>query len=315
MQGHLERQVRSTQVSLVPSYHGGFMREKEAKTVLSPQNGMNIYRGCTFGCLYCDPRAKCYRNTGEFEDVEVKVNAAALLEKSLRSKRRHCMIGVGSMSDPYQSAEAELKLMRTSLELINYYGYGVAIETRSDLILRDLDYLMNINEKAKCVVVMPLCSVEDGLCSQLEPNAPVTSRRVEVLRTLHQSGIQTVVSFSPILPFFNDTEENLTGLLTLAKEVRVYGILCDKIGIQLKNGSREWFYEHLERSFPEVAERYKEVFGTEQELISPENDRLMKLIRDECKKNGIVSDASRINTYLKGFEDKLAGEQLSLLLA
>lgn len=291
------------------------MREKEAKTVLSPQNGMNIYRGCTYGCVYCDPRAKCYRNTGEFEDVEVKINAAELLEKSLRSKRRHCMIGVGSMSDPYQPVEEQLKLMRTSLELINYYGYGVAIETRSDLILRDLDYLVNINEKAKCVVVMPLFAMQDEACRRTEPNAPVTSRRVEVLHQLNQAGIQTVISFSPMLPFLFDSEENVKGLLTLAKEVRAYGILCEKIGVQLKNGSREWFYESLEKAFPEVLSQYEEVFGVEQELISPDNDRLMKMIRDDCKKNGIVSDAARLNTYLKGFEDKLAGEQLSLLLA
>ncbi len=291
------------------------MREKEAKTVLSPQNGMNIYRGCTYDCLYCDPRAKCYRNTGEFTDVEVKVNAAELLEKSLRSKRRHCMIGVGSMSDPYQDAEKELALMRKSLELINYYGYGVAIETRSDLILRDLDYLTNINEKAKCVVVMPLCTVEDALCAKIEPGAPVVSRRVEVLHQLSSAGIQVILSFAPMLPFLNDTEENLTALLTLAKEVRAYGVLCEKIGLQLKNGSREWFYENLEKTFPELMPRYEEAFGGEAELISPENERLMRLVRDYCRENDLICDAARLNTYLKGFEDKLAGEQMSLLLA
>lgn len=291
------------------------MREKEAKTVLSPQNGMNIYRGCTYGCIYCDARSKCYRNTGEFTDVEVKVNAAELLEKSLRSKRRHCMIGVGSMSDPYQPIEAELSLMRKSLELINYYGYGVTIETKSDLVLRDLDYLRNINEKAKCVVVMTLSNIDDGLSETLEPGAPVTSRRVEVLKELYNAGIQTVVTMEPILPFINDTEENVRGLLSLSREVCAYGVICEKIGVNLRNGSREWYYQNLDALFPGLKERYQATYGDEYEVVSEHNEALMRIVRDFCRENDIICDAARLNTYLKGFEDKLAGEQLSFSLA
>lgn len=291
------------------------MREKEAKTVLSPQNGMNIYRGCSFGCIYCDARSKCYRNTGEFTDIEVKINAPELLEKSLRSKRRHCMIGVGSMSDPYQPIEAELKLMRKSLELINYYGYGVSIETKSDLVLRDLDYLRNINEKAKCVVVMTLSNIDDEMSEKLEPEAPVTSRRVEVLKELRSAGIQTVVNMSPFLPYINDTEENVRGLLSLCREVGAYGVLCEKIGLNLRNGSREWYYENLDKLFPGLKERYKATFGDEFEILSENNAELMREVRDFCRENEILCDAGRLNTYLKGFEDKLAGEQLSLLFA
>ena len=291
------------------------MREKEAKTVLSPQNGMNIYRGCTYGCIYCDPRSKCYRNTGEFTDVEVKVNAPELLEKSLRSKRRHCMIGVGSMSDPYQPLEADLKMMRKSLELINYYGYGVTIETKSDLVLRDLDYLSNINEKAKCVVVMSLCTTDEALGKRIEPEAPGIARCVAALKELRNAGIQTVAALEPFLPFLNDTEENVQGLLEMCRDTGVYGVLCEKIGIKLKNGSREWYFENIGREFPELLGRYEERYGDEADLISDENDRLMKLIRDFCRENDILCDAARLNTYLKGFEDKLAGEQISFVLA
>ncbi len=291
------------------------MREKEAKTVLSPQNGMNIYRGCTFGCLHCDPRAKCYRNTGEFEDVEVKINAIALLEKSLRSKRRHCMIGVGSMSDPYQPLEEDLQMMRKSLELINYYGYGVCIETRSDLVCRDIDYLSNINEKAKCVVVMGICAAADELSARLEPKAPVTSKRVEALKKLSEAGIQTVVEISPLLPFINDNEDNLRGILEIAAETKAYGVLCEKIGIIVKNGSREWFYENLEKTFPDLLEDYRRVYGEDQDLISQGNEWLMRILRDFCREHQIICDAERLHTYLRGFEDKLAGEQISLMLA
>lgn len=185
----------------------------EAKGILSAQNGMNLYRGCTHGCIYCDSRSKCYQFTHPFEDIEVKENAPRLLEKALRSRRKKCMIGTGAMCDPYMHCEEELGLTRRCLEIIDRYGFGVAVQTKSDRILRDLDLLKSINEKAKCVVQMTLTTYNENLCRILEPNVSTTAERVRALEIFRDNGIPTVVWLSPILPFINDTRENIEGIL------------------------------------------------------------------------------------------------------
>ena len=164
-----------------------------AKGILSPQNGMNLYRGCTHGCIYCDSRSRCYHMDHDFEDIEVKENAIELLEKALRSKRKKCMIGTGAMTDPYIPLELELGNVRKALELIYKYGFGVTLQTKSDRILRDLDLLSRINKLTKCVVQMTLTTYDDDLCRKIEPNVCVTSERVRVLKILRDSGIPTVV--------------------------------------------------------------------------------------------------------------------------
>lgn len=149
----------------------------DAKSILSPQNGMNLYRGCTHGCIYCDSRSLCYHNPIPFEDIEVKKNAPELLEARLSKKRSKCMIGTGSMCDPYMHCEKDLKLTRRCLEIIDHYGFGVAIQTKSDLILRDIDLLESINKKAKCVVQITLTTYDENLCKIIEP-AVCTTRRL-----------------------------------------------------------------------------------------------------------------------------------------
>jgi DNA repair photolyase len=131
------------------------MHYKEYRTILSSQNGMNIYRGCSHGCIYCDSRSKCYQMQHEFEDIEIKTNAPEMLETELRKRRKKCMIGTGAMTDSYMPLEAELKYTRRCLEVISKYEFGLAIQTKSNLILRDLELLRSINEKAK------LCGPDD----------------------------------------------------------------------------------------------------------------------------------------------------------
>ena len=153
----------------------------EAKGILSSNNGMNIYRGCTHGCIYCDSRSKCYGFTHEFEDIEVKINAPQLLEKALKSKRKKCMIGTGAMCDPYLHIEENLKLTRKCLELIDQYEYGVAVQTKSTRVLRDMDLLKSINDKTKAVVQMTMTTYDETLCKILEPNVSTTKERFETL--------------------------------------------------------------------------------------------------------------------------------------
>jgi DNA repair photolyase len=288
------------------------MHYKQVKGILSASNGMNLYRGCTNGCIYCDSRSRCYRIDHEFEDIEVKINAPELLEEALKRKRNRCMIGTGSMCDPYLSAEEEVMLTRKCLELIDRYGYGLAILTKSAKILRDLELLKSINKKAKCVVQMTLTTYDEDLCRILEPNVSTTKERFEALKILKDNGIPTVVWLCPILPFINDTEENLRGILSYCIEAKISGIICFSMGLTLREGNREYFYEKLDENFPGLRQKYQRKFGYSYQCLSDNNYRLMDILRSECKKHGIACGNDEVFAYLHTFEQKGHPQQLSM---
>ena len=271
---------------------------------------MNIYRGCTHGCIYCDSRSACYQFTNPFEDIEVKQNAPELLEKALRSKRKKCMIGTGSMSDPYMHCEESLGLTRKCLEIILKYGFGAAIQTKSDRILRDIDLLEEINRKAKCVVQMTLTTYDDDLCRIVEPNVCTTKRRIEVLEEMQRRGIPTVVWLCPILPFINDTEENVGKILDECVRVGVKGIFCFSMGLTLRDGDREYFYAALDKHFPGLKQKYADTYGYAYELASPNADRLMSLFMSVCRKNHMLCTPDECFAYLHEMPEKT--EQMSL---
>lgn len=273
---------------------------------------MNLYRGCTHGCIYCDSRSKCYQINHDFEDVEVKQNAPELLEAALRSKRKKCMIGTGAMCDSYMHCEEQIRLTRRCLELIDRYGFGLAIQTKSDRILRDLDLLKSIHKKAKCVVQMTLTTYDEELCKILEPKVCTTKRRFEVLKMMQENGIPTVVWFSPILPFINDTRENLEGILDYCIQAGVYGVICYDIGVTLREGDREYFYRKLDEHFPGMREKYHKKYGYAYEVVSDNSRELMKEFHEICGKNNIESDMNRIFSYLWEFPGDKGYEQLSL---
>ena len=284
----------------------------DAKGILSARNGMNIYRGCTHGCIYCDSRSRCYGFTHPFEDIEVKRNAPALLEQKLRSKRKKCMIGTGAMCDPYLHCEEELRLTRACLEIIDRYGFGVSVLTKSDRILRDLDLLGSIQEKSKAVAQMTLTTWDDRLCRIIEPEVCVTSRRLEVLRTMKEAGIPTVVWMTPLLPFINDTKENLEGILEGCLEAGVKGILCFGMGLTLREGNREYFYQALDRHFPGLRREYQRRYGNAYELPSPRHRELQQIFEDTCAKAGILYRPEDIFAYLREFPEDKGYTQLSL---
>lgn len=283
-----------------------------AKGILSSQNGMNLYRGCSHGCIYCDSRSRCYHMEHAFEDIEIKENAIELLEHALRRKRQKCMIGTGSMTDPYIPLEMELQHVRKALSLIDRYGFGFTVITKSDRILRDLDLLRKINEKTKCVVQMTLTTCDEELCRKIEPHVSTTGERFEVLKKLRDAGIPTVVWLSPILPFINDTAENITGILEMCAEAGVYGVLCFGMGLTLREGNREYFYKQLDRLFPGLKEKYIWTYGNQYEIASPDNRRLMRMFHQKCEESGIVHDNEEIFRYLHTFEEKDAGRQMSV---
>ena len=280
------------------------MHFTEAKSILSSKNGMNLYRGCTHGCIYCDSRSKCYHMDHDFEDIEVKSNAIELLEEALRKKRKKCMLGTGAMTDPYIPFEEELGYVRKALALAERYGFGFTLITKSDRVLRDLDLLAAINEKTKCVVQMTLTTYDESLCRILEPHVSTTKERFHALLKLKEAGIPTVVWLSPILPFINDTEENIRGILEYCAAAGVYGVICFGMGVTMREGNREYFYRQLDRSFPGMKERYRKMYGDRYILNSPDHGKLMCLFHGECERYGIVHDNDAIFAYLNAFEEK-----------
>lgn len=291
-------------------YNSKAMHYKQYKTILSPKNGMNIYRGCTHGCIYCDSRSTCYQMQHDFEDVEIKTNAPEMLEEELRKKRKKGMIVTGAMTDSYMPLESEIQYTRRCLEIIEKYGFGVSIQTKSNLILRDLDLLKRINEKSKCVVQITLTTHNEDLCKILEPGVCTSKERFEVLKIMKENGIPTVVWLCPLLPFINDTEDNLLGIMDYCIRAEVRGILNFGIGVTLREGDREYFYAALDRHFPGLKEQYRQKYGNRYEVTSDNNDKLMRIFHTECKKHAIMCDTDEIFTYIRTFPDRT--EQLSL---
>ena len=283
----------------------------KAKGILSADNGMNLYRGCLHGCIYCDSRSLCYQMDHAFEDIEVKENALELLEQALKRKRRRCMIGTGAMTDPYLPLEEKLRMTRGALELIEKYGFGVTVLTKSTLVLRDLDLLAQINRRAKAVVQMTLTTQDDTLCRLIEPGVSVTSERVTALKAFRDAGVPTIVWLCPILPFLNDTPENIAGILASCADAGVKGALCFNMGLTLREGNREYFYAQLDRLFPGLKDRYIRTYGNLYEINSPRNEELMRLFHETCEKAGMLHDVRKIFTYLHTLEDTQPASQLS----
>ena len=280
------------------------MHYADYKTILSPKGGMNIYRGCTHGCIYCDSRSMCYQMKHDFEDIEIKRNALQILESQLARRRKPCIIGTGAMSDPYIHLEEKLQITRQCLKLIERYGFGLAIHTKSARILRDLDLLKAINKKTKCVVQITLTTFDEDLCRIIEPRVSTTAERFAVLETMGDAGISTVVWFSPILPFINDTEENLRGLLDYCIRAKVRGIISYGFGTTMREGSREYFYKKLDEHFPGMKQKYIQTFGSSYVCPSPNEAQLLSIFRNECRRYGILCYPDDVFADMYKFETK-----------
>ncbi|MFV0425152.1 MAG: radical SAM protein [Bacilli bacterium] len=286
------------------------MHYKKVKSILSTKDRMNLYRGCTHGCIYCDSRSTCYQIKHEFEDVEIKENAIELLENTLFKKRKKSMIEMGSMTDPYLPIEKTVCHTRQALETIYKHGFGVSLITKSDLILRDVDILKKINERSKCVVQITITTIDDSLCKIIEPNVAITSKRMKVLEIMQKENIPTVVWLTPILPYINDTEENITRIIDKCIEYGVKGIMCFNIGLTLREGNREYFYSQLDKNFPGLKQKYINMYGNNYIIESKNNQKLMNIFIKKCRENNIMYDTNQIFEYLHHMEEK--EKQLSL---
>ncbi|MBN2616842.1 MAG: radical SAM protein, partial [Spirochaetales bacterium] len=223
---------------------------------------------------------------------------------ALKGKRKKVMIGTGSMSDPYLHIEEKLCHTRKALELVYKYGHGATLITKSNMVLRDLDIIKKINSKTKCVIQISLSTSDPDICRIVEPNVCNTQERIEVLNTLRDNGIPTVVWLCPFLPFINDTKENIDKLLDYCIEAKVWGIIFFGVGLTLRDGNRDYFYKKLDESFPGLKNKYISTFGNSYSIKSPNSYYLTKRIRTRCKENNIETNPDICFNYLNTFEEK-----------
>lgn len=288
----------------------------EAKTIISGYTdgnawfgnnyNMNIYKGCCHGCIYCDSRSECY-HVENFDKVRAKANALALIARELKSKRKTGVIGTGSMSDPYNPFEKEYMLTRGALELIDRYGFGVSIATKSDLIMRDIDVLKKIGMHSPVLIKMTITTADDNLCKKIEPNVAMSSKRFATIKKLTDQGIFAGILLMPVLPFIGDNRENIKRIIELAYENGAK-FIYPAFGVTLRQNQREWFYAKLEELFPGIKEKYVKQYGNAYECSSPKAKELWNLFKYECCRLGILFKMSDIiKEYKQGHEN----EQLS----
>lgn len=293
------------------------MEEIKAKTLLSSYQpnsswfghhyNLNIYKGCSHGCIYCDSRSDCYR-IENFDEVKAKEHAMIILEKELKSKRKKGVIGSGAMSDPYNPQERIHQLTRQSLMLINKYRFGVSLTTKSSLIERDLDLLVEIKKHSPVLVLMTITTFDDSLASVLEPRVSTSSQRFETLRKFGQAGIPTGILMMPILPFINDTEENIQSIVHRGAQCGVRYIF-PAFGVTTRQNQRDYYFEQLDRNFPGLKQKYIRAFGKRYVCDSPNAQKLALLFQQECDKYSIRYQMGEIiRDYQSGFGE----EQLKL---
>ncbi len=269
---------------------------------------MNLYRGCCHGCIYCDSRSNCY-HIDDFDIVKGKENALFILEKELSKKREKGVIGIGSMSDTYNPNEIKYEQTRGALKLILKYGFGVSIDTKSDLILRDLELLKEINSKNNVIVKFTITTPNDNLSKIIEPNVCVSSKRLQAIKVLSDNGIFVGIMINPVLPFITDSEEDMKKLVRLAHD---YGakFIHTYMGMTLRENQREYYFEQLDKHFVGLKETYKKHYGNKYNCVVPNAKKLYQIFKRECDKYGILYD---MNDIIKAYKKETnRKEQITL---
>lgn len=294
------------------------MKEILAKTILTknkyPQYwfgnnyNMNLYRGCHHGCIYCDSRSECYQNDS-FDTVMVKKDVLTLLQKELSRKRKKGVVGIGAMSDTYNSFEKELEITRGALKLIRDYHFGVSLETKSDLVVRDIDLFLDIQKYNDVIIKLSITTVDDQLSKVIEPYAPVSSQRFQAIKQLSDAGVFTGILMHPVLPFITDNEENIKEMVRLAyqngaKFIHAY------FGVTLRDRQRDYYYQNLENDFPNLKDKYIKHYGQRYQCLSKNRKHLEYVFKKECQKYGILYKMEDIIHAYQTSQNKI--EQLSL---
>lgn len=287
----------------VPAKH--LLHRSRSTQWFGTDHTMNLYRGCCHGCLYCDSRSDCYR-PGDFDRVRAKADALRILRDDLARKARPAFICTGSMSDPYNPFERELELTRHALELIDAYGCGTAIATKSDLIVRDIDILTSIQSHSPVVCKLTVTTADDALAAKIEPHAPPPSRRLAALDKLSGAGLFAGVLLMPVLPFLEDSEDNVLGVVEGAARAGAR-FIYPAFGVTMRQGQREYFLDGLERAFPGqgLKERYLRQYGERYQCASPRAGRLWEIFTAACRERGILYDMkSIIRAATLGYGDR-----------
>lgn len=289
------------------------MEYEQAKHLLTPVRvgmddffyadwNMNIYRGCSHGCIYCDSRSLCY-HLDQFDTVRPKENALSLLESELRTKRKPGIITMGAMSDPYNPLEANLHLTRGALELMLRYGFGAAFTTKSLLCARDADLLATISHRAPVCARLTITCADDDLCRRIEPHVAPSSQRFAALQQLSEAGVYSGVWLNPVLPYITDTEENIISILRQTAAAGGKFVVCF-FGMTLRSGNREYFFDALQRDFPGIREKYLSAFGNAYECGSPDAQRLYDIFKSECTRLGLAWRFHDVNAGMMQHQPK-----------
>lgn len=269
---------------------------------------MNLYKGCSHKCIYCDSRSNCYQ-VEDFDRVRAKKNEIEILNQELRSKRKKGVIGIGAMSDTYNPFEKQYKITRKALELISYYNFGVSIETKSNLIVRDVDLLKEISSKADVILKFTITSADDSLSRKIEPNICASSERLKAMKTLSNQGLFVGTLLTPIIPFITDSEENIKNVIRLSAENGAKFVFTIG-GVTLRENQRDYFYEQLDKFFPNLKEKYIKNYGNNY-FCYPLNKNLENVFKKECEKYGLLY---KMNDIISAYKKEIKeDEQLSFL--
>lgn len=271
---------------------------------------MNIYKGCCHGCIYCDSRSECY-GIEDFDRVRAKANSTEIIRKELKGKRRKGVVGTGAMSDPYNPFEEKLCLTRSALEQIDNFNFGVAIATKSPLIVRDIDILKRIKGHSPVIIKTTITTLDDELCKKIEPNVATSSERFRAIKELSANGIFSGILLMPILPFVNDTEENIIGIVKKASEVGAKFIFAYGMGLTLRQNQRDHYYIELNRIFKDenLVKMYMDNFGERYECSSLKAKKLWIVFKDQCEKYGILY---RMEDIIEAYKKEYELEQIKL---
>jgi len=264
----------------------------------------NFYRGCSHKCIYCDSRSGCYK-IDDFNDIEVKINAPLLLERELMKRKTKKIIGTGAMCDPYMHAEKKYEITKKCLEIINKYHFPITITTKSDLILRDLELLKEINKKAKVMIMITITTSDDELSKVIEPYAAISSKRFEIIRKLTDVGIETGILLMPVLPNITDTKDNIKEIILKASKVNT-SFIIPFFGVTLRDRQRAYYYKQLDKHFPALKEVYKKEFGNNYSCTTKRYYELNNIFKRMCKENNIVFKMENINYYKQTKEEQLS---------
>lgn len=266
---------------------------------------VNLYRGCCHGCLYCDSRSDCYRNP-DFDRVTAKADALRILRDELARKVRPAFIAMGAMSDPYNPFEEELLLTRHALELIDAYDCGVSVDTKSDLIVRDIDLYQSIQAHSPVICKLTVTTVDEDLAAKVEPRAPSPARRLAAIRSLAQAGLFCGVLLMPVLPFLEDRPEQVLSVVDRSADAGAK-FIYPGFGVTMRQGQREYFLRELDRAFPgeHLSRRYLARYGDRYRCPSPRARELWEVFAARCRERGLLYQMPHIvSAATRGYGDR-----------